>query len=86
MIEMHPHLEYVSPVLALVIQSLVKHLHDLNEVIPIIYRPSGLLSAVNEEQSIYELVVSHLSDFVHLSTRRTPWIIRCSIANFGLDV
>jgi hypothetical protein len=33
-----------------------------------------------------ELVVSHLSDLVHLGSGRAPWVVRSCITDFGLDV
>jgi hypothetical protein len=72
----------MSPILSLVIQSLIEHFHDLHKVIP-----TWIISAPDAEKGIQTsdvLVVGELSELVHLCARRSPRIVGCSITQFGL--
>lgn len=72
----------MSPILSLVVESLVKHFHDLHKVIP-----TWIKSARDAEQDIQTsdvLVVGELSELVHLRAGRSPRIVGCSITQFGL--
>lgn len=69
----------MPPILSLVIQPLVHHLHNLDKITPITSDRSLWI------HNKYSLIISHLSDFVHLSTGRTPWIVRSSIPDFRLE-
>jgi len=69
----------MPPILSLVIQPLVHHFHDFDKVAP----DSSVMSYLKAN---YEcaLVVGHLSNLIHLSTGRTPWIVGRCISNLCL--
>jgi hypothetical protein len=74
----------VAPIFALVVESLIQHLHYLNEVVSI-----HALSVEEEswhEEERNELIISHLRDLIHLCARGTPWVVGSGLANFGLYV
>jgi hypothetical protein len=61
----------MTPVLALVIQSLVQHIHDLVEV----GRAGAAVSAASEFGRRILLVEGDLSDLGHVGAHGTPWIV-----------
>lgn len=74
-------LENVSPVLSFVVQALVDHVHNLVEF----SRAVEFMSvrgeiAVRQRQNVVDVrVIGHLSNFTHLGTSWTPWVVagRC---------
>ena len=77
------YLEDVAPILSLVVQSLVKHLHNLYEVVPFTEHSAGRRS---QTSCVYALVKGHLSDLVHLGSGRTPWVVGCRLPYFRLNI
>ena len=78
---MTAHLEYMPPILSLVIETFVQDLHDLDKVLSV-----HSVSRWSDGVSEYSLVVSQLCDFMHLPARRGPWVVGRCIADLGLGV
>ena len=67
------YFEDVSPVLALVIQTFIQHLHNLNKVVPMVIQSTSDSALVHGSERL--LVICHLCQFIHLCTRGSPGII-----------
>jgi hypothetical protein len=81
------HLEDMPPILSLVVQPFIKHLHNLNKILPFArFRPRVSPASLNTTFQTDSLIISQLSNLVHLCTTRTPWIIRRSISHFCLRI
>ena len=77
------HLEHMSPVLAFVIQTFVKHFHDLYEILS--ERTLLNARAVNWI-GCYALIKRQASNLIHESTCWSPRIVGRCIADFSLDI
>lgn len=75
------YLKDMPPVLALIVESFVKHFHDLDEVVP-----EASQTIVTNLQGSNALVIGQLCQFIHLGTARAPGVVGGCIANFSLDV
>ncbi len=78
------HFEDVAPIFALVIESLIEHLHYLNKVISVHVLLVENESRLTRERN--ELIIGHLRDLIHLCARGAPWIVGSSLANLSLYV
>jgi len=84
---MNSYLEDMAPVLALVVEPLIDHLHDLYEIVSEKSLSASPFPNNNDTCAICtQLVIRQLRDFVHLGARWTPGIVRGGIANFSLGV
>jgi hypothetical protein len=72
----------MPPVLSLVIQPFVHHLHHLDKIVPW----HGVSAIIILSFKIHSLVVGELRNLIHLRSRRSPWIVRRRISDFGLRV
>ena len=82
---MHTHFENMTPVLALIIQSFIQHLHDLHKVVSKFRELLATFYPTIQQKRIV-LIISHLSNLVHLLTRWAPRIIRRRIPNLCLYI
>lgn len=74
----------MAPILALVIETFVQHLHDLDKVVSVYLRLAREEPAIQAKGNA--LIVGHLRDLVHLCAGGTPWIVGSSLANLGLHI
>lgn len=81
------HLEHMSPILALVVQPFIEHLHDLHEIGPMQQGKSEVISlSLLLQQTSDALIVGELRELVHLRSTRTPWIVAGRLADLGLGI
>ena len=83
-LERKTHFEDVAPIFALVIESLIQHLHYLNEVISVHALLVEEKLRLTRERN--ELIIGHLRDLIHLCAGGAPWIVRSGFTDFGLDI
>ena len=83
-IRRNTHFEDVAPIFALVIESLIEHLHYLNEVISVNALLVEEMSRLTGERN--ELIMGHLRDLIHLCARGAPWVIGSGLTDFGLYI
>lgn len=84
---MNSYLEDMAPILALVVEPFIDHLHDLYEIVSENRRQHPRSAVTTQPVAICtQLVIRQLCDFVHLGARWTPGIVRGGIANFSLGV
>jgi hypothetical protein len=64
-------LQHMSPILALVVETLVEHIHDLVEIA----WTKRIVSRATAAGSEVLLVECEGGDFSHICARRAPWVV-----------
>lgn len=72
----------MTPILPLIIQTLVQHLHNFHKIIP------GQSDSVSHDNAVDKLasslIIGQLRNLIHLSPGWTPGIVRSRISDFSL--
>ena len=74
----------MAPIFALVIESLVEHLHYLNEVISVHGLSVEEKSRLTRERN--ELIIGHLRDIIHLCAGGAPRVVGSGLTDFSLYI
>ena len=83
-IRRNTHFEDVAPIFALVIESLIEHLHYLNEVISVHALLVEEKLRLTTERN--ELIIGHLRDLIHLCPGGAPWVVGSGLTDFSLHI